>query len=412
MRPLVLICNDVYAPSLRPLRQSGLAEIVHVGKPSIDAVVTRLKSVFEREGIPCEKDAARKLCEAAWGMTSGIDAKRGAEGNAEGDLRGVMVVGEWVASRLKAAASTGHPIQLTRQWVEKNIIQDLAHGGGGARGLGRGGTKEIVSRIFQEGAGFPKQILKTDKNFRDEQPAAQLSFSEQQKKYAAVRLAEMIETCGEMDRIMTEIFLEYPNREFNDDSFLTKPDVAYEWLHFHDTCTKRLYSGQEWELAPYLSQPALACHHLFASPKRHVPETDGRKWGDVDENAPPPVPFSGARADFEAREAEKVNRAMLQSIQASLPPTLHRAFRSPEHVASDFLPYLVRLVSPDVKPVVVGGGSDKGSVASVRREGERAMVKRAAGVLAEVGIRLIKGRIEEAGGGVMGRTQWVYRMEP
>lgn len=412
MRPLVLICNDVYAPSLRPLRQSGLAEIVHVGKPSIDAVVTRLKSVFEREGIPCEKDAARKLCEAAWGMTSGLDAKRGAEGNAEGDLRGVMVVGEWVASRLKAAASTGHPIQLTRQWVEKNIIQDLAHGGGGARGLGRGGTKEIVSRIFQEGAGFPKQILKTDKNFRDEQPAAQLSFSEQQKKYAAVRLAEMIETCGEMDRIMTEIFLEYPNREFNDDSFLTKPDVAYEWLHFHDTCTKRLYSGQEWELAPYLSQPALACHHLFASPKRHVPETDGRKWGDVDENAPPPVPFSGARADFEAREAEKVNRAMLQSIQASLPPTLHRAFRSPEHVASDFLPYLVRLVSPDVKPVVVGGGSDKGSVASVRREGERAMVKRAAGVLAEVGIQLIKGRIEEAGGGVMGRTQWVYRMEP
>lgn len=415
MRPLVLICNDVYAPSLRPLRQSGLAEIIHVGKPSIEAVVTRLKNVFEKEGIPCEKDAARKLCEAAWGMTSGIDAKRGAEGNAEGDLRGVMVVGEWVASRLKAAASTGKPVQLTRQWVEKNIIQDLAHGGGGARGLGRGGSREIVTRIFQEGAGFPKQTLKTsaaDKNTRHEQPTAQLNFSEQQKKYAAVRLAEMVETCGEVDRIMTEIFLEYPNREFNDDSYLTKPDQAYEWLHFHDTCSKRIYSGQEWELAPYLSQPALACHHLFASPKRHIPATEDRKWGDVDENAAPPLPFSGPRADFEAREAEKVNRAMLQGIQASLPATLHRAFRSVEHVASDFLPYLVRLVSPDVKPVLIGGGSDKGSVASVRREGERAMVKRAAGVLAEVGIQLIKGRIEEAGGAVVGRTQWVYRMEP
>lgn len=413
MRPLILICNDVYAPSLRPLRQSGLAEIIHVGKPSMDAVVMRLKTVFEREGIPCEKDAARKLCEAAWGMTSGIDAKRGAEGNAEGDLRGIMVVGEMVASRLKAA-STGGPLHLTRQWVEKNIMHSLAHGGGGARGLGRGGSKEIVTRVFQEGAGFPKQALaaSSSKNLRHEQPKTELSFSEQQKKYGALRLAEMVETCGEIDRIVTDVFLEYPNREYNDDSFLTKPDTAYEWLHFHDTCSTRLFAGQEWELGPYLSQPVLACHNLFASAKRHVPAAQDRQWGDADETAAPPIPFSGPRADFEAREAEKVNRAMLQGIQATLPPSLHRAFRSPEHVAADFLPYLVRLVSPDVKPVVVGGGGDKWPVASVRRESEKVMVKRAARVLAEVGVQLVKGRIEAEGGGPVGRPTWVYRMEP
>jgi chromosome transmission fidelity protein 18 len=413
MRPLVLICNDVYAPALRPLRQSGLAEVIHVGKPSMDAVVVRLKTVFEKEGIPCDKDAARKLCEAAWGMTSGIDAKRGAEGNVEGDLRGIMVVGEMVASRLKAA-SPGGPLHLTRQWVEKNIMHSLAHGGGGARGLGRGGSKEIVTRIFQEGAGFPKQSLaaSSSKNLRHEQPQTELSFSEQQKKYGALRLAEMVETCGEIDRIVTDVFLEYPNREYNDDSFLTKPDTAYEWLHFHDTCSTRLFAGQEWELGPYLSQPVLACHNLFASPKRHMPAQDRQQWGDVDEAEAPPVPFSSSRADFEAREAEKVNRAILQGIQASLPPSLHRAFRSPEHVAADFLPYLVRLVSPDVKPVLVGGGGDKFPVASVRRESERTMVRRAARVLAEVGIQLLKGRIEAEGGGPVGRPTWVYRMEP
>lgn len=417
MRPLILICNDVYAPSLRPLRQSGLAEIIHVGKPSMDAVVARLKSVFEKEGIPCEKDAARKLCEAAWGMTSGIDAKRGAEGNVEGDLRGIMVVGEMVASRLRAAAaSTGGPLHLTRQWVEKNIMHSLAHGGGGARGLGRGGSKEIVTRVFQEGAGFPKQATapSSSKKLRHEQPKTELSFSEQQKKYGALRLAEMVETCGEIDRIVTDVFLEYPNREYNDDSFLSKPDSAYEWLHFHDTCSTRLYAGQEWELGPYLSQPVLACHNLFASAKRHVPAAaENRQWGDAEETLAPPVPFSGARADFEAREAEKANRAVLQGIQAALPPSLHRAFRSPDHVAADFLPYLVRLVSPDVKPVVVGGGGgDKWPVASVRRESERVMVKRAAGVLAEVGIQLVKGRIEAEGGGLVGRPTWVYRMDP
>ena len=95
LRPLVLICNDVYAPALRPLRQSNLAEIIHVGKPTMDSVVNRLSKVFENEGIPCDKDAARKICEAAWGMTSGIDSKKGAESTVEGDLRvnSFMIVG-------------------------------------------------------------------------------------------------------------------------------------------------------------------------------------------------------------------------------------------------------------------------------------------------------------------------------
>lgn len=415
MRPLILVCNDVYHTSLRPLRQSGLAEIIHVGKPSIDAVVNRLRAVFEKEGIPCEKDAARKLCEAAWGMSNGIDAKRGAESAAQGDLRGVMVVGEWVAGRVRASHSQG-PLQLTRQWVDKNIIRDLQHGGGGARGLGRGSTKDVVTRVFQEGAGFPRQAdTSPDKKTRHEQPQAQLGFAEHLKKHAMERLREMVDTSGEVDRVMTDIFLEYPNREFNDDSYLSKPDAAYEWLNFHDACSSRLYSSQEWELAPYLSQPVLACHHLFASPHRHHANTGyDKQWRNAegDEQATAPSPFTGARADYSAYEAEKQNRAMLQGLQAQLPPNLMRSFRSPEDVAAEFLPYLVRLVSPDVKPVVVGGSTDKGSVASVRRDTEKYLVRRAAEVLAEIGISLLKGKIEEVNPTVGARTQWVYRMDP
>ncbi|KAI1877071.1 uncharacterized protein JN550_001143 [Neoarthrinium moseri] len=409
MRPLILICNDVYHPSLRPLRQSSLAEVIHVGKPSIDAVVTRLKGVFEKEGIPCEKDAARKLCEAAWGMSSGMDAKKGAESNAEGDLRGIMVVGEWVAGRLKAATLKS-PLRLTRQWVDQNIVQDLAHGGGGARGLGRGNVKDIVTRIFQEGAGFPKGSLRVAPTAMPlgEQPQAQLKFSEQTKKYAIERLREMIETSGDVDRIITDIFSDYPNHELNDDFFLSKPDQAYEWMQFHDACSSRLFGSQEWELAPYLSQPVLACHSLFASPTRHS-HLMYQKRGQEEEEAPP-LPFSGPRADFTAREAQKESRAMLQAIQAQLAPTLGRSFRSAEDIATDFLPYLIRLVSPDVKPVVVGGSGDQKGTASVRKEAEKRMVKRAADTLLDVGIALQRGKIE---GDMFSRgVTWVYRMAP
>ncbi|CAK7264429.1 Chromosome transmission fidelity protein 18 [Sporothrix epigloea] len=453
MRPLILICNDIYHISLRPLRLSGLAEIVHVGKPSVDMVVNRLRSIFMKEGISCEKEAARKLCEAAWGVATGGEAaaaaRRGTENTAEGDLRGVMVVGEWVARRLRAEqsgkceATAQHgdaPPQpfLTRLWVETHVLPDLASssgggGGIGARGLGRGGVREIVARIFQEGAGFPRPLsglpthavtarssstfagTSADTTYRHEQPREQMSFAEGQQRYAMGRLREMIETSGDVDRIMTDIFGEYPSREFNDDSFLSKPDAAYEWLHFHDACTHRIFGSMEWELAPYTSQPVLACHQLFATSQRHVPDA-------AEEDRA--MPFGGPRADFQAREAEKLNRGALQAIQANLPPSLLRAFRSAEDVAADLLPYIVRLVSPDVKPVLVqvsgaSAGKDDRSmaVASVRREGEKVLVRRAAAVLAELGIQLQRGMLDEsagehASGAPAGRPQWVYRLEP
>ena len=411
MRPLILICNDVYHPSLRPLRQSNLAEVIHVGRPSVDAVVGRLKVIFEKEAVPCDKDAARKLCETAWGMSSGIDAKKGAESAVEGDLRGVMVVGEWVAGRFRSSNTHGNQ-RLSRQWIEQNILHDLANGAAGARGLGRGSARDIVGRLFREGGGFPKTAINMpEAKHRHEQPKAELGFGEQQKKYSMERLREMVDTSGEISHILTEVFAEYPNRDFNDDCYLSKPNQAYDWLHFHDSCQSRLFASQEWELAPYLSQPVLACHHLFASPKRHVANMGyDKRWGaDAAEEEEVPLPFTGPKADYEAREAEKQNRAQLQAIQAQLPPTLMRSFRSPEDIATEFMPYLTRLVSPDVKPVVVGGS--QGSTATVRKESEKAMVKRASEVLAEVGIALQKGKIE-SDSLVSHGAQYVYRLDP
>ncbi|KAL7949898.1 hypothetical protein V8C42DRAFT_308925 [Trichoderma barbatum] len=414
MRPLILICNDVYHPSLRPLRQSNLAEIIHVGRPTLDTVVGRLKTVFEKEGIPCDKDAARKLCETAWGMASGIDARRGQESTVQGDLRGVMVVGEWVASRFKTS-SLNYNQRLTRDWIERNILQELANGAAGARGLGRGSVKDIISRLFQEGGGFPKQALNLAKSkTHHEQPKTELGFGEHQKKYAMECLRQMVDSSGEISHIVTEIFAEYPNREFNDDSYLSKPNQAYDWLYFHDACQSKLYASQDWELAPYLAQPVLACHHLFASPVRHFASGMGsmhnqRSAAPGEEEAGPTIPFSGPRADFQAFEAEKQTRAQLQSLQGQLSPTMMRLFRSAEDVSTEFMPYLARMLSPDVKPVVVGGS--QGTTASVRKENERAMVKRASEVLAEVGIALHKGKIESDVVSSRG-PQFVYRMEP
>jgi chromosome transmission fidelity protein 18 len=410
MRPLILICNDVYHPSLRPLRQSSFAEIIHVRKPPLDAVVARMKTVFEKEGISCDSDAVRRLCEATWGV-SAADSRKGKEGTGEGDLRGIMVVGEWAAGKLKSSKKDG-TARLTRKWVEENMTSSLSHGGGGARGVGRGGAKEVVTRVFLEGAGFPKTVgLAPMSDVSDEQPKTQLGVAEVAKRVGMDRLREMVDTSGDIDRIVTDIFSEYPSQPFNDDSMLSKPDAAYGWLHFHDTCSSRVFLSQEFELAPYLSQPVLACHQLFSSPARHYfgGAKETKKWGE-EEEVEEPLPFTGPRADYQAHEAEKENRATILALQASLNATLLRSFRSPEDIATDLLPYLVRMLTPEIKPIIVGGSGDQKGIASVRKEAEKAMVRRSVDVMGAVGVIYERGKLEGDFGNRA--TQWVYRMEP
>ena len=410
LRPMILICNDVYHPALKPLRSSNIAEIIHVRKPPLDKVVARMKKVFDKEGIASDGDGVRRLCEATWGISNRRESRSSSSNTGEGDIRGVLVVAEWVAVKLRASSvtSSGEIVRLTRQWVEQNMLADLSHGGGGARGLGRGGVKEAVERVFLDGAGFPKivALVGSEDPFAGETANA-VGVSEVAKRIAMERLRDVVDTSGECDRVITDCFAAYPSQRFQDDTFLSKPNAAYEWLHFHDTLSSKVFSGQEWELSPYLSQSVLGFHHLFASPATHSWGNEQKQWGEDGEEEP--LPFTGPRADFSAFEAQKQNRSILLGLQSSLSTPLLRSFRSAEEIATDLLPHLIKLLTPDVKPVVVGGSGEQRGMASVRTENERDMVRRAVGVMSGVGVTYERGRVE-AGQGSHGG--FVYRMEP
>jgi chromosome transmission fidelity protein 18 len=206
LRPLILVCNDVYHPSLRPLRQSSCAEIIHIRKPALNMVVSRILDIFGKEGIVADSDGVRRLCEATWGVSTKKEGGTG-NGTGEGDIRSVMVVGEWVAGRLRASKAKSSDVpRLTRQWVEQNIINDLGHGGGAARSLGRGGTKDVVDRVFREGAGFPKQAEVT---VAKKGMHGVIGVAEAAKRRAMARLCEMVDTSGDTDRIVSGLSI-YP----------------------------------------------------------------------------------------------------------------------------------------------------------------------------------------------------------
>jgi chromosome transmission fidelity protein 18 len=416
LRPLILICNDVYHPSLRPFRASTIAEIIHIRKPPLDKVVQRMKDVFEKEGILSDGDAVRRLCESTWGLGGRKEGRAGSRGSGEGDIRGVLVAGEWLAHKLRSSASNSS--RLTRKLVDQHLQGDPSQGDSPSQGVCRGGVREIVERVFLDGAGFPNALSsstsKSSTNISDPNPSSNLNPANLRKRHAISRLREMVDTIGDHDRCVTDCFSQYPSETYQDDTFLSKPNAAYDWLHFHDLASSKVFARQEWELTPYLSQSVLAFHHLFAAVGNHSWNSEKKLFDKDAKNeaeAEPSHPFSGARADFAAYEAEKAHRATLTSFQSALPTSLLRSFRSPDAIATDLLPQVMRMLSPDVKPVVVGGGGDNRGIASVRKESEKCLVKHGARVMHALGITFERARVESEPGNY-GGGGWIFRMEP
>ncbi|KAF7592224.1 hypothetical protein BBP40_000495 [Aspergillus hancockii] len=404
LRPLILVCNDVYHPSLRPLRASSIAEVIHVRQAPLENVVSRMKSIFSLEGIAADNDGVRRLCEASWGVARRKQANSKNSGTAEGDIRSVLVAGEWVAHKLKY--ENPESMRLTRRWLEQNILNDATGDNTFFKGLSRGGVRDIIDRVFTEGAGFtdaPVGFESFRDPFDDGNAKAPVGVGDLKKRHAANRLREMVDASGDYDRCITECFTSYPLQTFQDDTFLSKPNAAYDWLHFHDTVSSKVFSNQDWELTPYLSQSVVAFHHFFASAygKRRINEVNDE---DGEEH-----PFSGPRAEFAALEASKQNRAIVTGFQSSLSAPLLRLFRATDCLVTDLVPNLIRILSPDVKPVVVRGSGEQKSVASVRKESERALVQIAIRVMRGLGVTFEKVRVEGEGGA---HGRWAYRMEP
>lgn len=63
MRPIICICNDLYAPSLRPLRE--VAKVFTFRRPSAERLAHRLQMVCAAEGLRAEKTTLRMLAERA-----------------------------------------------------------------------------------------------------------------------------------------------------------------------------------------------------------------------------------------------------------------------------------------------------------------------------------------------------------
>lgn len=91
-------------------------------------------------------------------------------------------------------------------------------------------------------------------------------------------------------------------------------------------------------------------------------------------------------------------------------------YHSTDGTATELLPYALRILAPEVKPVIVNTGSKAttgpSSTASVRKASEKALVDRSVEAMIATGVRFDRAKLEDERSMRPGASGWVFRMEP
>lgn len=203
-RPIICICNDIYAPALRPLRY--VAQVMYFKEVPMITVAKRLGEICAYEGLETDLGSLRVLAETT-----------------NGDLRSCINTLQYIRSTSKV-------------FTKSMLAED---------GLGKKDTSKSLFSIWENIFCNPKS-----------------SNSEDHGKYVD-RLVETVSANGEIDKILQGCYESYPLMRFHDVA-MEKCCQMNEWLDFYDQLNIRINGHQEYSLYKYLPYPVVNFHRFFA----------------------------------------------------------------------------------------------------------------------------------------------------
>ncbi|KAI7903695.1 uncharacterized protein BX663DRAFT_551381 [Cokeromyces recurvatus] len=211
MRPIICICNDLYAPVLRPLRM--IAKLVQFKKVPMMSIAKRLQDICDYEGLDSD---LRTLCLLAE--------------TTDGDVRSCLNTLQFVRGKSKV--------------FTKDMIDEAS--------VGKKDMSKSLFSIWEELFCAP--------NARHKNSANKNEFDN--NKYLD-RLYNSVISNGEFERLLQGCFESYPLMKFHDVA-LQKCRFMAEWLHFYDQVNYRTNERHEYEMYKYLPYPIVNFHRFFA----------------------------------------------------------------------------------------------------------------------------------------------------
>lgn len=204
-RPLILICNNKYAPTLRALLP--YAKAFHVNPPSPARLVARLRSVLTAENL------------TAGGGSSLLNQLVSV---ASGDIRSCLHTLQFASSRSK---------ELATHAEEAPSVIDLSDSLRGA--MSGDGLKDERNDM----AGTITSVFRKrkDRTFLDSKRVMQ------DKRPSSTRIFEAVQNFGDNLRILDVLFLNVLRVSYIDPT-LDRCAAAHEWLSSSDLCPRQVPS--------------------------------------------------------------------------------------------------------------------------------------------------------------------------
>ncbi|KAG0219745.1 hypothetical protein BGX33_001062 [Mortierella sp. NVP41] len=353
MRPIICICNDQYAPVLRPLRT--IAQIYQFKKPSVRTVVDRLQQICEIEQVPSDTRAFGVLYE----MT-------------EGDMRSCLNTLQFIKNKSRASEKLA---------ASQSATNKTGNNSGGSKGgltvealskstIGRKDQNKSLFSVWEE-IFQATYARKTRSALKVMEEGREGLVKDDNNTYVS-RMVSVIQTNGDYDKLMQGCFENYPTMVFHDVA-MSKVVEMTDWVAFYDQLNYKVSSNFEYEVGGYMAYALASFHRFFAGSVRQKIEYP--------------------RKDYEAFVAHKANESILQGMALNLPAKIQRHFRKNNFAAELLSPFL-RILSPFLRPV---------NKQLIKPE-ERLVLKRLVDIMIHFQLTFVQEKTEDG--------QFLYRLEP
>lgn len=297
LRPIICVCNDPYAPSLRALRPHS--KLVRLNRPSTPALMSRLRQICEQESIRHDTAGLNLLISLC-----------------QGDLRSCLNALQLVQSDSRGLTAAtlqgdqGDPNELS-------IMSALS-------------IKDGNSNIHQV---WMKLLRTHTSREKDRQRSAKMrakNTAEGAESDETNEVVSSVISSGEMDKILAGCFEHYTNLKLIDDGWWRFRKM-HDWIHWYERLNQRGWElGVQNEMYSYLPWSFACWRQLFANTANILPEYP--------------------RTDYQNYLKRTAFDEVTIDLQNCLPLSTRTQFDK-HALATELGPMLIPLLSPDLKPI-------------------------------------------------------------
>ncbi|KAF9191281.1 hypothetical protein BGZ50_009496 [Haplosporangium sp. Z 11] len=355
MRPIICICNDQYAPVLRPLR--AIAQIYQFKKPSVRTIINRLQQICEIEQVPSDTRAFGVL----YDMT-------------EGDMRSCLNTLQFIKNRSRTSMMLASSTNASSDRIGVNSSNGTGEGltleALNKATIGRKDQSKSLFSVWEELFQAPyarksRSALKVMEEGRD-------GLVKDDNNTYISRMVTLIQTNGDYEKLMQGCFENYPSMVFHDVA-MSKVVECGDWLAFYDQLNTKVSTNFEYEVGGYIAYTIVNFHRFFAGSVRQKIEYP--------------------RKDYESFVSHKANESILQGMTLNLPAKVQRHFQK-NNFATELLSPLLRIISPYLRPV---------NKQLIKPE-ERMVLMRLIDIMIHFQLTFVQEKTEDG--------QFLYRLEP